>query len=86
MPNLLNWQSRFWERTIRDESDFENHVNYIHYNPVICRRFDPQHQVLYHSTGLINLIKGFLMKTVFRVCVLLTLALLLASCAIGGLL
>jgi putative transposase len=28
------WQSRFWEHTIRDESDFENHVNYIHYNPV----------------------------------------------------
>jgi len=25
------WQSRFWEHTIRDESDFENHVYYIHY-------------------------------------------------------
>src|SRR5579872_2724577 len=28
------WQRRFWEHTIRDERDFENHVNYIHYNPV----------------------------------------------------
>jgi putative transposase len=28
------WQSRFWEYTIRNERDFENHVNYIHYNPV----------------------------------------------------
>ncbi|EDR35318.1 transposase and inactivated derivatives, partial [Coxiella burnetii Q321] len=28
------WQRRFWEHTIRNEQDFENHVNYIHYNPV----------------------------------------------------
>ncbi|MGB2985808.1 MAG: transposase [Phycisphaerae bacterium] len=28
------WQRRFWEHTIRDEDDFERHVNYIHYNPV----------------------------------------------------
>ena len=28
------WQRRFWEHTIRDEADFETHVNYIHYNPV----------------------------------------------------
>ena len=28
------WRRRFWEHTIRDEKDFENHVDYIHYNPV----------------------------------------------------
>jgi putative transposase len=28
------WQKRFWEHLIRDELDFEYHVNYIHYNPV----------------------------------------------------
>lgn len=28
------WQRRFWEHLIRDEDDYENHVNYIHYNPV----------------------------------------------------
>lgn len=28
------WQRRFWEHTIRDEKDLENHLNYIHYNPV----------------------------------------------------
>lgn len=28
------WQRRFWEHTIRDEEDLENHVDYIHYNPV----------------------------------------------------
>ncbi len=28
------WQSRFWEHTIRDETDFERHVDYIHFNPV----------------------------------------------------
>ena len=25
---------RFWEHTIRDDQDFEQHLNYIHYNPV----------------------------------------------------
>lgn len=28
------WQRRFWEHVIRDESDLERHLNYIHYNPV----------------------------------------------------
>lgn len=28
------WQRRFWEHTIRDETDLENHADYIHYNPV----------------------------------------------------
>ncbi|TWT45403.1 Transposase IS200 like protein [Phycisphaerae bacterium RAS1] len=28
------WQRRFWEHTIRDESDFATHMDYIHYNPV----------------------------------------------------
>ena len=28
------WQRRFWEHLIRDEQDYENHVNYIHFNPV----------------------------------------------------
>ncbi|VIO67473.1 REP-associated tyrosine transposase [Bradyrhizobium ivorense] len=35
-PNgdLALWQRRFWEHTIRDESDFAQHVDYIHFNPV----------------------------------------------------
>lgn len=28
------WQRRYWEHTLRDEADFERHVDYIHYNPV----------------------------------------------------
>jgi putative transposase len=28
------WQRRFWEHVIRDECDYERHVDYIHYNPV----------------------------------------------------
>lgn len=28
------WQRRFWEHAIRDESDFLNHMTYIHLNPV----------------------------------------------------
>jgi hypothetical protein len=27
------WQRRFWEHTIRDDRDFERHLDYIHYNP-----------------------------------------------------
>jgi putative transposase len=28
------WQPRFWEHTIRNESDLARHVDYVHYNPV----------------------------------------------------
>ena len=28
------WQRRFWEHHIRDDQDYENHMNYVHYNPV----------------------------------------------------
>jgi putative transposase len=28
------WQRRFWEHRIRDEGDFSNHCDYIHFNPV----------------------------------------------------
>ena len=28
------WQRRFWEHVIRDDVDYANHVDYIHYNPV----------------------------------------------------
>lgn len=33
--NFTNiWQRRFWDHTIRDDRDFENHIQNIHYNPV----------------------------------------------------
>jgi putative transposase len=32
--NLNLWQKRFWDHVIRDETDLENHLHYIHYNPV----------------------------------------------------
>lgn len=28
------WQNRYWEHTIRNEQDLNQHLNYIHYNPV----------------------------------------------------
>ena len=28
------WQRRFWEHTIRDETDFAAHVDYVHINPL----------------------------------------------------
>jgi len=28
------WQRRFWEHKIRDEVDYQQHVDYIHWNPV----------------------------------------------------
>ncbi len=28
------WQRRYWEHLIRDEIDYQRHVEYIHYNPV----------------------------------------------------
>src|SRR5436309_2416498 len=31
------WQRRFWEHTIRNEIDFERHVDDVHFNPVKYR-------------------------------------------------
>ena len=28
------WQRRFWEHVIRDQEDLNQHLDYIHYNPV----------------------------------------------------
>jgi putative transposase len=28
------WQKRYWDHVIRDESDHQRHLDYIHYNPV----------------------------------------------------
>lgn len=28
------WQRRYWEHTLRDEKDFQAHVDYVHINPV----------------------------------------------------
>lgn len=28
------WQRRYWEHTIRDESDLARHIDYVHFNPV----------------------------------------------------
>jgi putative transposase len=28
------WQRRFWEHHIRDQADFNRHVDYVHWNPV----------------------------------------------------
>ena len=28
------WQRRYWEHQIRNETDLQRHVDYIHYNPV----------------------------------------------------
>jgi putative transposase len=43
------WQRRFWEHTIRDESDFYSHVHYIHFNPVKHGLVNCPHQWLYSS-------------------------------------
>ena len=28
------WQRRFWEHLLRDQEDFNRHIDYIHWNPV----------------------------------------------------
>jgi putative transposase len=28
------WQKRYWDHVIRNESDMDRHLDYIHYNPV----------------------------------------------------
>ena len=43
------WQRCFWEHVIRDETDFANHCNYIHYNPVRHKLCQTPQQWLFSS-------------------------------------
>jgi putative transposase len=53
------WQRRFWEHTIRDDRDFESHVNYVHINPVkhghVARAIEWPHSTIhrYVENGLL---------------------------------
>lgn len=33
-PGGKLWQNRYWEHCIRNQADFSNHLDYIHFNPV----------------------------------------------------
>ena len=54
------WQRRYWEHQIRDDADLEQHINYIHYNPVkhgwVRRAADWPHSTLhsYIERGIVT--------------------------------
>jgi putative transposase len=52
----LLWQRRYWEHTIRDETDFSRHVDYIHFNPtkhgLVSNPLDWPHSSLHHFARL----------------------------------
>ena len=50
--NAPFWQPRFWEHLIRDEADYQQHIDYIHYNPVkhgFVTRPEEWHHSSYHK-------------------------------------
>nr|WP_290228172.1 transposase [Trichocoleus desertorum] len=48
------WQRRFWEHVIRDATDFTNHCDYIHYNPVRHKLCQTPQQWLFSSVHRFN--------------------------------
>lgn len=34
LQSVKFWQKRFWDHVIRDDKDLENHLHYMHFNPV----------------------------------------------------
>jgi len=45
------WQRRFWEHTIRDQMDMQQHIDYIHFNPVKhghCNKVSDWHYSSFH--------------------------------------
>jgi len=54
------WQRRYWEHLIRDENDYERHVDYVHYNPVkhgyVLRAADWPHSSIhrYIAAGMVE--------------------------------
>ncbi len=55
------WQYRFWDHVIRDNNDLNNHIDYIHYNPV--KHSLTGNPFLYTHTSLKNFYnKGYYAK------------------------
>jgi putative transposase len=52
------WQRRYWEHQIRDETDYQHHMDYVHYNPVkhgfVARAIDWPHSSFqrYYAGGV----------------------------------
>lgn len=46
------WQDRFWDHIIRNQVDLNNHIDYIHYNPVkhglVKRPFDWEYSSIHN--------------------------------------
>jgi putative transposase len=49
------WQRRYWEHAIRNESDLERHIDYVHFNPVkhghVTRVTDWPHSSFHRYVG-----------------------------------
>jgi putative transposase len=45
------WQNRFWDHIIRNQDDFNRHVDYIHFNPVKHRMANSPLEWRYSSFG-----------------------------------
>ena len=43
------WQPRFWEHTIRDETDYASHMDYLHFNPLKHRLVTQREQWPYST-------------------------------------
>ena len=55
------WQHRGWEHCLRDERDFQQHIDYIHYNPVkhgfVKRASDCRYSSIHRfiKSGILNM-------------------------------
>jgi putative transposase len=45
------WQARFYDHLIRDEQDFSNHLDYVHFNPVKHGRTECPHAYPFSTFG-----------------------------------
>ena len=49
IKQMTIWQKRFYDHIIRDERDLNNHIDYIHYNPVKHGLVNKPHDWRYSS-------------------------------------
>ncbi|NIM98345.1 MAG: transposase [candidate division Zixibacteria bacterium] len=43
------WQNRFWDHIIRDQTDLNRHIDYVHFNPVRHKYVDSPFEWQYSS-------------------------------------
>lgn len=61
------WQNRFWDHVIKDQDDYNNHLDYIHFNPMKHGIIDDPFEYPHSSLKLFEAVGFYQRDKVFKI-------------------